>query len=138
MPRPYGNTGLSSTPEDLLMPKQLRPLAAEFVGTLLFVFLGAGSVVALVGAGATAASIGSLGVALAHGVAMAIIVSMTMSISGGHINPAVTFGLWIANRVSGGVAWQYIGAPLTGPVGGAPLLTATLPDAADGLALVGT
>src|SRR5207237_624148 len=46
--------GFSSNPEDLLMPKQLRPLAAEFVGTLLFVFLGAGSVVALMAAGTTA------------------------------------------------------------------------------------
>lgn len=120
------------------MPKQLRPLVAEFVGTLLFVFLGAGSVVALVAAGSTPASIGSLGVALAHGVAMAIIVSMTMSISGGHINPAVTFGLWIANRVGGRVAWQYIGAQLTGAVVGAALLKAILPRAAVGLALVGT
>src|SRR5205807_1956875 len=83
-------------------------------------------VVALVAAGTTPASIGSLGVALAHGVAMAIIVSMTMSISGGHINPAVTFGLWIANRVSGRVAWQYIGAQLTGAVAGAALLKAML------------
>src|SRR6266496_1425188 len=78
------------------MPKQLRPLAAEFIGTLLFVFLGAGSVVALVANGPTTGSIGLLGVALAHGVGMAVIVSMTMSISGGHMNPAVTFGLWIA------------------------------------------
>src|SRR2546421_9333574 len=138
MPRPYGNTGLSSNPEDLLMPKQLRPLAAEFVGTLLFVFLGAGSVVALVGAGATAASIGSLGVALAHGVAMAIIVSMTMSISGGHMNPAVTFGAWIANRIGGRLAWQYIGAQVAGAIAGAALVKTVLPRAAVGLALVGT
>jgi len=61
-----------------------------------------------------------------------------MSISGGHINPAVTFGLWIANRVSGRVAWQYIGAQLTGAVVGAALLKAMLPHAAVGLALVGT
>ena len=120
------------------MPKQLRPLAAEFVGTLLFVFLGAGSVVALMAAGTTAASIGSLGVALAHGVAMAIIISMTMSISGGHINPAVTFGLWIANRVGGRVAWQYIGAQVAGAVVGAALLRTVLPRMAVGLALVGT
>src|SRR5256885_10687261 len=108
MPRPYGNTGLSSNPEDLLMPKQLRPLAAEFVGTLLFVFLGAGSVVALVGAGATAASIGSLGVALAHGVAMAVIVSMTMTISGAHMNPAATFGACIPNPIGGPPPRQYL------------------------------
>src|SRR5256714_14773990 len=106
------------------MPKQLRPLVAEFVGTLLFVFLGAGSVVALVAAGSTPASIGSLGVALAHGVAMAIIVSMTMSISGGHINPPVTFGLWIANPVGGRVAGQDIGPHPAGAAVGAALLKA--------------
>ena len=80
------------------MPSQnLRALTAEFVGTLLFVFLGAGSVVAFAAAG----PVGSLGVALAHGVALAIVVSMTMNVSGGHINPAVTTGLWIADKISG-------------------------------------
>src|SRR6266496_5068010 len=86
------------------MFKDLRPLAAEFVGTLLFVFLGAGSVVAFVQTSSTPGAIGALGVALAHGVGMAIIVSMTMSISGGHINPAVTVALWIADRIDGRLA----------------------------------
>jgi len=129
---------MPNNPEDRLKPKQLRPLAAEFVGTLLFVFLGAGSVVALVAAGTPAASIGSLGVALAHGVAMAIIVSMTLSISGGHMNPAVTFGVWIANRIAGRLAWQYIGAQVAGAVVGAALVKTVLPRMAVGLALVGT
>ncbi|HVH08187.1 MAG TPA: aquaporin [Gemmatimonadales bacterium] len=120
------------------MSTQLRPLTAEFVGTLLFVFLGAGSVVAVVAAGTTPASIGPLGVAFAHGVAMAIIVSMTMSISGGHMNPAVTFGAWIANRIDGRRAWAYVAAQLAGAVGGAGLVKALLPRAAVGLALVGT
>ena len=111
------------------MPQQLRPLAAEFVGTLLFVFLGVGSVVA---------SSGPLGVALAHGVGMAIIVSMTMSISGGHINPAVTMGLWIANRFDGRLVWQYIAAQLLGAIAGAALVKALLPHVAVATALVGT
>src|SRR5437773_12064926 len=83
------------------MPKLLRPLTAEFIGTLLFVFLGAGSVVAFIANGPTTGSIGPLGVALAHGVGMAVIVSMTMSISAGHINPAVRLGLWIGERYAG-------------------------------------
>jgi aquaporin Z len=120
------------------MPKLLRPLAAEFIGTLLFVFLGAGSVVAFVANGPTTGSIGPLGVALAHGVGMAVIVSMTMSISGGHINPAVTFGLWIANRVEGNLVWQYILAQVLGAVTGAALVKAVLPRMAVGLALGGT
>ncbi len=120
------------------MPKQLRPLAAEFIGTLLFVFLGAGSVVAFVANGPTTGSIGPLGVALAHGVGMGIIVSMTMSISGGHINPAVTFGLWIANRIDGWLAGQYVLAQVLGAVSGAALVKAVLPRLAVGIALVGT
>ena len=120
------------------MPNQLRPLTAEFIGTLLFVFLGAGSVVALVANGPTTGSIGPLGVALAHGVGMAVIVSMTMTISGGHINPAVTFGLWIANRIDGRLAAQYVVAQVLGAVSGAALVKALLPRLAVGIALVGT
>ena len=122
------------------MSKDLRPLTAEFVGTLLFVFLGAGSVVALVSAGSTlgASSIGPLGVALAHGVGMAIIVSMTMSISGGHINPAVTVGLWIANKIDGLLAGKYIVAQLLGAIAGAALLKGVLPKIPVSVALGGT
>ena len=120
------------------MPKQLRPLAAEFIGTLLFVFLGAGSVVAFVANGPTTGSIGPLGVALAHGVGMAVIVSMTMGISGGHMNPAVTFGLWIADRIDGWLAGQYVLAQILGAVSGAALVKAVLPRLAVGIALAGT
>jgi aquaporin Z len=117
------------------MPQQLRPLTAEFIGTLLFVFVGVGSVVASVGAGAT---IGPLGVALAHGVGMAVIVSMLMSISGAHLNPAVTFGLWIADKIDGARAGQYVLAQLLGALAGAALVKVLLPRVAVALALVGT
>jgi len=120
------------------MLKQLRPLTAEFVGTLLFVFVGAGSVVAALGSGAGGAGIGALGVALAHGVGLAIIVSMTMSISGAHLNPAVTFGLWIADRIDSGRAGQYVLAQFLGAVAGAALVKVLLPRTAVALALVGT
>src|SRR5213076_1476750 len=109
------------------MPKLLRSLTAEFVGTLLFVFLGAGSVVAFIANGPTTGSIGPVGVALAHGVGMAVIVSMTMSISGGHTNPAVTTGLWIANKIDGKLALQYILAQLLGALVGAALVKGILP-----------
>lgn len=117
--------------------KRVRPLTAEFVGTLLFVFVGAGSVVALTAA-TTASSIGSLGVALAHGIGLGVLVSMTMNISGGHLNPAVTVGLWIANRFDGRLVWQYVVAQLLGAVAGAALVKAILPRLAVGFALVGT
>jgi aquaporin TIP len=117
--------------------RNLRPLTAEFVGTLLFVFLGGGSVVAAAAA-VGAASIGALGVALAHGVGMAVIVSATMSISGGHINPAVTTGLWIANKIDGKLALQYMLAQLLGGLAGAALIKGILPRAAVALAVGGT
>ena len=103
------------------MSKDLRPLTAEFVGTLLFVFLGAGSVVALVSAGSTlgASSIGPLGVALAHGVGMAIIVSM-------------------ANKIDGLLAGKYIVAQLLGAIAGAALLKGVLPKIPVSVALGGT
>ena len=121
-----------------MLSKNLRALTAEFVGTLLFVFLGAGSVVAFAAAGPAAASIGTLGVALAHGVALAIVVSMTMNISGGHINPAVTTGLWIADKIGGRTALQYILAQLVGAVVGAALIKGILPEPAVTLARAGT
>src|SRR2546430_17616612 len=120
------------------MPKLRRPLTAEFIGTLLFVFLGAGSVVAFVANGPTTASIGPLGVALAHGVGMAVIVSMTMIISGGHMNPAVTLGLWLGDRFAGRLVGPYIVVQILGAVAGAALVKAVFPAMAVGLALVGT
>lgn len=97
----------------------LRPLAAEFLGVTLFVFLGAGSVVAN---GMTTGALGPVGIALAHGLAMALIVTATLTISGGHINPAVTFGLWIARKVNGRTAVGYVVAQLLGAMLGAALL----------------
>ena len=106
--------------------KLLRPLAAELLGTALFVFIGAGSIAAGAAAAATG-PVNSLMIALAHGVGMGIIVSATMNISGGHINPAVTFGLFVAGKVDGGTLGRYWGAQLVGAILGAALLKGVLP-----------
>ena len=116
------------------MSKPFRPLAAELIGTALFVFLGAGSVVMNAN---TANSLGVTGVALAHGIGMAIIVTMTMNISGGHINPAVTAGLWIANKVDGRTAVTYVAAQLVGALIGAALVKGLLPSGAVRVTLAG-
>src|SRR5438552_5064826 len=120
------------------MSQNLRSLTAEFVGTLLFVFLGAGSVVTTALAGPNAGAVTSLIVALAHGVGMAVIVSATMNISGGHVNPAVTTGLWIADKIDGRMALQYILAQLLGALVGAALIKGILPQPAVTLARAGT
>jgi MIP family channel proteins len=114
-------------------PKTLRPLTAECIGTALFVFLGAGSVVMNVPSG-----LGTIGIALAHGVALAIIVSATMNISGGHINPAVTAAVWVARKIDGRTAGLYVVAQLIGAVLGALLVNAVLPHAAVRAMSVGT
>src|SRR5437016_8025230 len=85
----------------------------------------------------TAVALGATGVALAHGVGMAIIVSMTMNISGGHINPAVTAGLWVADKVDGRTALSYVGAQLVGALVGAALVKGLLPLAAVRVTLAG-
>ena len=106
--------------------KALRPLAAELIGMALFVFVGAGSVAAGAAAAQTGAT-NALMIALAHGVGMAIIVSATMNISGGHINPAVTFGLFVAGKVNAGTLWRYWVAQFLGAIVGAALLRGLLP-----------
>jgi len=73
-----------------------RRSAAEFVGTFALVFIGAGAVLS---AGPEAGA-GNLEVALAHGLVIGVMVSAVGHISGGHFNPAITFGFLITRRIS--------------------------------------
>jgi MIP family channel proteins len=102
--------------------RTFRAPVAEFVGTLLFVMVGAGSVVANVsGPG------GGLGIALAHGVGLAVIVTIMMPISGGHINPAVSVALWVGNQIDTATLGRYVGAQLLGAIVGALLIKGLFP-----------
>jgi aquaporin Z len=92
---------------------------AEFLGTALFVFIGAGSVVANA---MTAGGVTPLGIALAHGVGMAILISSLMGISGGHLNPAVSLGVFVAGRIDGRTLGRYVVAQLVGGIAGAALV----------------
>ena len=76
------------------MNSHTRALLAEACGTFWFFFIGAGAILT-----DTAFNGGGLlNVALAHGITLAIAVSAFGAISGGHFNPAVTFGLAIAGK----------------------------------------
>ena len=104
-------------------------LTAEFIDMFTFVFLGAGAVVV-----ATAFSAGGLppiltvlGIALAQGLAMGVLISSMGHISGGHFNPAVTVGAWVAGRIETARALAYIVAQLAGAAGGAWVLSLAIP-----------
>ncbi len=106
-----------------------QKLAAELIGVFAFVFIGAGSICAdqfLRADGST--GIGVLGIAVAHGVAMGILVTAVGHISGGHLNPAVTAGFWVTKRVGTFEALFYCIAQLLGSVAAAFLLAAMLPE----------
>ena len=96
--------------------------AAEFVGTFALIFLGAGAILA----GADL-----VGVALAHGLAIAIMVSAVGHISGGHFNPAVTFGFLVTRRMAPALAGVYWAAQLLGATFAAVLLRWVSPQPAD-------
>jgi aquaporin TIP len=81
----------------------LRRAVAEFVGTFTLIFIGVGSIVA-----AHAVKDPTLiGIAIAHGLAIGVMVSAVGHISGGHFNPAVTFGFVITRRIKLSIAVVY-------------------------------
>lgn len=120
--------------DEITSPAALRAALAEFIATLLFVFLGAGSVVVVTSilgnGGLTVPQLTAI--ALAHGLAIALLVAATATISGGHINPAVTFGAIITGKISVPKGSLYIVAQLVGAVVGALLLTAAIPSGLQG------
>lgn len=112
-----------------------RRALAEFVGTMALIFIGAGSILSdrLAGGEVTL-----VGIALAHGLTIAVMVSAFGHISGGHLNPAVTFGARLAGKISTGDAVMYWAAQLAGGVAGALLLTLVFDPATREAATLGT
>ena len=101
------------------MSSLLRRSLAEAVGTFGLVFIGCASVASRYFG---EANYGLLGIAMAHAIVLSVMITATMSISGGHLNPAVTIGLLVARRATGRTAAAYIAAQLLGAVFGALLL----------------
>ena len=107
-------------------------LLAEFIGTFSFVFIGAGTA-AVVGGGAGLNGITA--VAFAHGLAIMAFAFAYGSVSGGHMNPAVTVGVLVAGAMGAGEAIGYIVSQLIGSVAGALLLSVVLGGAETGLGM---
>jgi aquaporin Z len=93
---------------------------AEFVGTFSLVFFGVGSIVA----GGTL-----LEVALAHGLAIAIAVSLMAHVSGGVFNPAIQVALWVTNKMPTIRSIVYVAAQLAGAATAAFAIRWVVPEA---------
>lgn len=91
----------------------MKPYLAELIGTFVLVFGGVGSAV-LAGD-----KIGVTGIAFAFGLSLLVMAYAIGPISGCHINPAVTFGLFLHRRISAGVAVGYVVAQVIGGIVGA-------------------
>jgi len=96
----------------------MKKYAAELIGTLVLVLIGCGSAII------AGQYIGVYGVAFAFGLAVLAMVYAIGSISGCHINPAVTVAMFIARKISGKDAIFYIIFQCTGAIAGAAILWA--------------
>ncbi|KAH9519952.1 Aquaporin-8 [Bulinus truncatus] len=103
-----------------IFEEYIRPCFAEFLGLTLFVFIGCTSIYNTNG--------NIVGIALAHGLSIALLVIATGSISGGHLNPAVTLGVLIAGAISPVKAILYIVAQVLGGILGASITRGVLGD----------
>ncbi|KAF9680279.1 hypothetical protein SADUNF_Sadunf06G0104700 [Salix dunnii] len=116
--------------EELTQWSLYRAVIAEFIATLLFLYI---TVLTVIGYksqtdlnknGDACGGVGILGIAWAFGGMIFVLVYCTAGISGGHINPAVTFGLFLARKVSLVRAILYIVAQCLGAICGCGLVKA--------------
>jgi aquaporin Z len=111
----------------------MKKYLAEFIGTLILVFFGCGTVVV------AGADVDNLGIAAAFGFALIAAAYGIGSISGCHINPAVSLGVFFSGRMNSKDLGGYIVSQLLGAIAGAILLLAILKsreagyDASEGL-----
>ncbi len=98
----------------------MKKLLAEFIGTFWLVLGGCGS--AVLAAAFPEVGIGLVGVSLAFGLTVLTIAYSLGHISGAHLNPAVSVGLWMGGRFSAKELLPYIGAQILGAIAGAGVL----------------
>jgi len=115
--------------EDDVWQALWRSGVSEFFATMIFVFIGCGSVVATQATlGTNTIQIPSLTlISLAHGFCIMVMVYTVGEISGGHINPAVTWATFITHKISALRAIIYVIAQLLGAMVGAGLLKGLIP-----------
>lgn len=109
----------------------MKKAVAEFIGTFTLVLFGCGAaVIAGMGTGATAINV--LGIAFAFGLSIVAMAYGIGQISGCHVNPAVSFGAFLAGRMSAGDFIAYVVAQVLGAIAGAAVLHLILSGKASG------
>lgn len=99
-----------------------RAAVAEFIGTFALIFFGAGSVILFANG-----QLDLVGVALAHGLVIAIMVSQMGHLSGGVFNPAIQIALWTTGKMSSSRTVVYLVAEFLGAIAAAYLLKVLVP-----------
>ncbi|WP_436418123.1 MIP family channel protein [Petrimonas sulfuriphila] len=99
----------------------MKKYLAEMIGTMVLVLMGCGAAV-FAGAGQPFDPVGTLGVAFAFGLSVVAMAYTIGSISGCHINPAITLGVLLTGRMSGKDAGLYIVFQIIGAILGSAIL----------------
>jgi len=110
------------------MDKALKPCVAEAIGTFALCFIGAGSICIAQLMEGKVTNAGLVGIALAHGCVLAVMISAMGHISGGHFNPAVTVGALVGEKISGPMAGAYVASQLVGGAVAGFLLLGVFPE----------
>ena len=109
----------------------MKKMIAEFIGTMTLVLFGCGAaVIGGMGTGATAIDV--LGISFAFGLAIVAMAYGIGPVSGCHVNPAVSFGVLLAGRMSVGDFIAYVIAQVLGAIAGAAVLYLILSGKASG------
>lgn len=110
-----------------MQPSTSQKVLAEFVGTFTLIFIGAGSIVAAGAAGGGAGGAGLVTIAIAHGLAIATMVTAVGHVSGGHFNPAVTVAACATGKMKPQEGLVYVVTQVVGATAAAALLRVAVP-----------
>jgi MIP family channel proteins len=107
-----------------------KALLAEFVATMMFVFMGTGLLVSYNKDKTDGGDLGAglVSISLGFGIALSTMIYTVANISGGHLNPAVTVGLLAIREIELFKAIGYVGCQLGGGIVGTALMYGVMPD----------
>lgn len=111
----------------------MKKYVAELIGTMVLVLLGCGSAVFAGGiADTVGAGVGTIGVAMAFGLSVIAMAYTIGNISGCHINPAITLGVWLSGGMQTKRALMYMLFQVVGAIIGSLILTLLVSTGAHG------